>query len=390
MKIAYLITYFHPLKGGAEDNFYNLAKIAVESGHEVIVYTSDRKAGRTFSAEENIGPGILIKRFNPILRFRMYFVFYPKMLFAIFRDKPDVIHASGFGFVWHDLMLMIIKLLRRKTVLVNTPHGPMVIYENTAFIEKFIKTFTRTFEKLTINKLYSTVIAVNPNQGVWMKEYGIPETKIRFVPNGISEETLNRIKSITVRQIEEFKQKHDLQNKLVISNVGRFSYYKGVDHIVEALSNIKNIEKVRLCIVGRDDGFLNEINTIIKKYNLEKNVLVFENASEEIRNIILKTSEIFILASEWEAFGIVFLEALAADNAIITTHTEGSDFLFRNNETAMFYNYGDIQSLTTILSDLIDNSEQRNRLAEKARYIPSDFMWHKIGQEYLKILQKLI
>lgn len=120
MKIAYLITYFHPLKGGAEDNFYNLAKIAVESGHEVIIYTSDRKAGKTFSAEEDIDPGLLIKRFNPILRFRMYFVFYPKMLFAILRDKPDVVHASGFGFVWHDLMLIIIKLLRRKTVLVNT------------------------------------------------------------------------------------------------------------------------------------------------------------------------------------------------------------------------------------------------------------------------------
>lgn len=390
MKIAYLITYFYPLKGGAEDNFYNLAIEAVNNGHEVTVYTSDRKAGKIYKSEQTIEPGIVIKRFNPLLRFRMYFVFYPKMLFAILKDKPDVIHASGFGFVWHDLMLMIIKLFRRKTVLVNTPHGPMVIYENTGFIEKFIKTFTRTFEMLTINKLYSTVIAVNPNQNKWMAEYGIDKNRISFIPNGILDKTLHQIKNITTDQIDEFRNKHDLNNKLVISNVGRFSYYKGVDHICEALRKVENIKKVRLCIVGRDDGFLKQIKKLINQYNLQDNVLIFENSSEEIRNLVLRTSEIFVMASEWEAFGIVFLEALAADNAIITTHTEGSDYLFKDNETARFYNYGDIEALTRLIDELSTNSEERHLLASNAKNISTNFLWHKIGQEYLKILQKLI
>ncbi|MCA9382350.1 glycosyltransferase, partial [Candidatus Dojkabacteria bacterium] len=93
MKIAYLTTYFYPLKGGAEDNFFHLAEASAKAGHEVFVYTSDRKEGKKLVPEDKLPNGVTIKRFNPILRFRMYLVFYPSMLIQILKDKPDIIHA---------------------------------------------------------------------------------------------------------------------------------------------------------------------------------------------------------------------------------------------------------------------------------------------------------
>jgi glycosyltransferase involved in cell wall biosynthesis len=54
---------------------------------------------------------------------------------------------------------------------------------------------------------------------------------------------------------------------------------------------------------------------------------------------MLDISEIFVFPSEWEAFGIVLLEAMAYKNSIISTKTEGGSYLIKPGENGYLYDF---------------------------------------------------
>ena len=78
MKIGFLIEYFYPVSGGAENNCFYLAKELAKK-HEVHVFTSDRKDEKMFKKEELID-GIKIHRYKNWFRYKYYLTFTPGFL----------------------------------------------------------------------------------------------------------------------------------------------------------------------------------------------------------------------------------------------------------------------------------------------------------------------
>jgi len=122
LKIGYVTKYFYPIQGGAETNTLNIALQAVSDGHEVHVFTSSRKDKQKVRPLTDTYKGIHIHRLRTWFDITLYFGFYPGLLWKLLRADLDVIHVSGFGFIWHDVVLILKKLLSRKTKFINTPH----------------------------------------------------------------------------------------------------------------------------------------------------------------------------------------------------------------------------------------------------------------------------
>ena len=105
MKIAFISTYFHPIKGGAENNCFYIAKELAKT-HEVHIFTSDRKDNLVLKNEE-IVDNIHIHRFKTLFRYRYYLAFYPKMLRSILKKDLDIVHVHSLGFLWHDFCILL-------------------------------------------------------------------------------------------------------------------------------------------------------------------------------------------------------------------------------------------------------------------------------------------
>ena len=101
----------------------------------------------------------------------------------------------------------------------------------------------------------------------------------------------------------------------------------------------------------------------------------------------LDVSEIFVLPSEWEAFGIVILEAMARGNAVISTKTEGGEFLVRK-ENGFVYDFGDLKKLEENINILYKNKRLMDKMkkinVKKAR----EFLWENIAEELERIYLK--
>ena len=280
--------------------------------------------------------------------------------------------------------MLLKKLFSRKIKIVNTPHGPFMALKEYKAYEKTFKFLIESFERLS-NKAYDLVIQVNPYQSEWLPKYGIKKEKIVYVPNGIPEDIFS------AKANKKVLKKFNLEKYFLISYIGRIQKYKGLDQVIKVIPEIiKENKNVKFVIIGEDAGYKNYLLNLIEELKVKSSV-IFTGKLKEKNDVlsILNHSEIFVFPSEWEAFGIVILEAMAKKNAIISTNTEGGKFLVKNNINGFLYNFNDLNELKKCLKKLIKDSKLRRKMQSNNLEKAKKFTWNKIAKdlekEYLRI-----
>jgi len=363
MKIGYLITYLSI--GGAQGNCLYLAKEMAKK-HDVTIFTS-------YLDKVDFDKIVVCK---PLFKWKYYFVFNPSV-FKILKYKLDVLHVHSFGFFFNDLLVLWLKLFT-KTKVVNTPHGPFMALSRYNIFEKIAKRLFESFEYF-VNKCYDAVIQVNPSQWKWMVKKGVSKNKIRYVPNGISENFLREI------DFRTFIKKHNLKGKFIISYLGRIQKYKGIEQVIQVLSDLLKIKKnIMFLIAGKDAGDKQRLIKLVKKLKLENNVK-FLDVNDKEKEQLYSATEMFILPSEWEAFGVVLIEAMAKKCAVISTKTEGGEFLVNKD---YLFEYGNLKELEKCFIRLFDN-KLREKIKKDNFKKAGQFTWEKIGKELEEIYNSL-
>ena len=369
MKIGFLINYFYPLKGGVENNCFYLARELAKT-NEVHVFTSLLPNTKKYEIIDNIH----VHRYKTLFRYRYYLSFTPGLI-NILSYKLDVLHVHSFGFFYHDLILILKKILS-KTKLINTPHGPFMVLKYYNFFQKSFKAILGNFERRIANKFYDAVIQVNPEQYKWLIKYGIKKNKIYFTPNGIPQDAFKKVDT------KNFIKKYNLKNKFVISYLGRIQEYKGLDQVIKILPRLN--KNVVFLVMGKDAGDLERLRNLTSNLNVQDKVIFTDEVSEDDLLAGLSLSKIFILSSEWEAFGISILEAMAQGNAIISTNTEGGKFLI-NKENGFLFNYNDLKDLENKIKVLIADKQALNKISKINVEKAKQFLWNDIVKDLEKV-----
>lgn len=382
MRIGFLVNYFYPSTGGEEELTFTIAKELVSRGHEVHVFTSDRKDGVIFPKEEVIS-GIKIHRSNVWFRYRVYLTFDPSISFKHLRYDLDVLHVMSVGFFFHDVAV-ILRRLFTKTKIVNTPHGPFMALMNYSLLQKFFRFCFRLFE-YPINHLYHAVCQDNYSQKSWMIKSGFVSDRIHYLPVPVPNSLLERVSSRTIKRF-------NLSSKFVISYLGRVQKYKGLDQIVRVLPSLRKIND-KVCFVMMGVVSENEdvrLKSLAKDLGVDDLLLFTGRVSDEEKLAVLDASEIFVFPSEWEAFGIVMVEAMARSCAIVSTNTEGGKFLIKNEVNGFLFDFGDVKTLEKHLVTLVKNDFMRNNMKDVNVRKADNFLVSKVVLEYEGLYSRLI
>jgi len=118
--------------------------------------------------------------------------------------------------------------------------------------------------------------------------------------------------------IEKGKAVYDEFREIDILGVGNFSDNKNYIAFIQIIAQLKEeIKNINVVIIGDGVGRLNLIEEI-KKYNLEENVqLLGQLSNEKVLDKMLK-SKVLFHTSNYESFGYVFIEALACGMSIVS------------------------------------------------------------------------
>jgi len=160
----------------------------------------------------------------------------------------------------------------------------------------------------------------------------------------------------------------DKQSKLLnkrILAVGRLTYQKGFDLLINTISIIKNeCNGWELVIIGSGEEE-DRLKIKIKDLNLEDIIKIFP-PTDNIMQEYLKAS-VFVLSSRFEGLPMVMLEAQSCGLPIVGFDCpEGPAEIIHHNEDGLLVKNGNIEELSRAILCLIQNQEKRIQFGKKA------------------------
>ena len=337
MKIIILYTYNH---GYLSQFFFELCKMLSYQGHEVSTFSLKRKAYKL----EKDGIEINIKKRGG------YVSTYLQIFKLLNKIKPDVV-LSNFSYVNPALVFGKILGVKKNVVWFHSLNEQMTPTWNNIFIKRQFLRFA------------DTVIA---NSQLTEKEleviYKVPSFKIKTIPfwSNIADQNNLEIKA-------KFDKKPNIIN---IGCPGRMVVDKNHKIVIEALAiiDLKTDFDFHLYLAG--DGIeMNSLILLSEQLCLEGKVSFCGHLSAQDMVSFYKDMDVVVLPSFHEAFGLVFIEALALGTSVLVSSQFGAlDFIDSNK-----YN----------LKDFSFDPCSKIDLAEKLE----EFMIHGgLGQDFYKNL----
>lgn len=138
--------------------------------------------------------------------------------------------------------------------------------------------------------------------------YQIPREKIKIIPNPIDFEEIRR-KADGPLEIDDFKS-----DELIVMAMGRLTYQKGFDVLIQAFSQVKM--KAKLYIFGAGE-LEQELRRLIKSLHQSERIILAGHVANPFP--YLKRCDLFVLSSRFEGQPNVLLQAMALGRPIVST-----------------------------------------------------------------------
>lgn len=215
---------------------------------------------------------------------------------------------------------------------------------------------------------------VQKKRGEWV--YGkkvVNSPKFKVIYNAID---FNKFK-YNKQTRERIRKKLDLENKIVLGNVGNFIYQKNHTFLIDVFKKLlKKNEKYHLLLIGKGDN-LEKIKKIIDKNNFTQHVTflgVVNNVEE-----ILQAMDVFLLPSKFEGLPFAALEAQASGVSTIISDTITDEVVITDNITRIPLNK---ERWEYEILNIKYSEERKFALLSNAR----NFMYQNSKEQYIKII----
>lgn len=121
--------------------------------------------------------------------------------------------------------------------------------------------------------------------------------------------------------------------------------------------------------VGPDYGFYDELKAIAKQTNLENQCLFPGAVSESDLFEFYSFADIFIFTtiSKIECLGLVFVQAMLSDCAVIASTISGVPEVIKHSKNGLLFEPGNVDELTIQLKNLLDDNILKNKLKAGAK-----------------------
>lgn len=336
---------FHPQAGGAERVIYEVSKRLVKKGVEVTWVSEKVRA----SVDEVDG----IKLVHTGNKYTLHF------LSLRYAKKFDVVIDS----VAHAVPFFSYKVNKKSIALVHHVHQDVVKYE----LNPLSASIVRQLEKFL--RRYPYIISVSKTtKDELMKRFGIDESKISVIYNGIDHEV--------------YKPGEKSPTPTVLW-IGRLKNYKNPLDAIRIFKKIKT--KALLIIIG--SGEMEE--KVRRAASSDKNIIFLGKVGENQKVKLYQSSWAVLSTSFIEGWGMTVVEANACGTPVVAYASGSIPEIVENNVNGFLVRYKDINDAAEKLDYILESENIMKYLSKRSYDSSLKYDWNLTAEEYYKYVWKI-
>jgi len=245
----------------------------------------------------------------------------------------------------------------------------------------------RTDGEQKVMQIANRIVAATPSEEEQITSlYHVDAQKITIVPPGVDTGHFYPIPA------DEAKAAIGIPPEArMLLFVGRIEPLKGVDTLIRAIAIMREKCIAALCpyylsIIGGDpngdpeniDSEMHRLQQLCHELGLDDMVVFLGKRDQTTLPYYYSAAEMLVMPSFYESFGMVALEAMACGTPVVASHTGGLAYLVQDGITGFTVPGGDVAALANRLTQLIDDSDLRQKLGSQAAEYARTYAWENI------------
>jgi N-acetyl-alpha-D-glucosaminyl L-malate synthase BshA len=376
MKIGIVL---YPTYGGSGVVATELGKALAKKGHEIhfITYSQPVRLG---AFRENIFYHEVAVSDYPLFEFQPYETeLTSKMVDVVKYEKLDLLHVH-YAIPHASAAYMAKQILASQGIhipYITTLHGTdITLVGKDPSFEPVISFCLNQSDAVT---------AVSESLKMDTLEHFHTKKEIHVVPNFIG------IEEIDQKNLDLLRLRYAKKDEMVLCHVSNFRKVKRVEDVLLTFDKVNKVVPSILLLVG-DGPERVKLEKLCRELNLCERV-VFVGKVRDTKHV-LAISDLFLLPSETESFGLAALEAMAVSVPVISSNTGGIPEVNIHGSTGFLSNVGDVESMSKNAIYLLQDPEKlaqfRINALERAKYFSLERILPMYEALYLNSLKTRI
>ena len=254
-------------------------------------------------------------------------------------------------------------------------HSKEINHKKGSWLNKRVLNVLNNIEYVVANSNFTKNLAI---------DLGVLSEKIIVINPGI--DPVYKVPEDLMKKAEDiFGAK---KNRLI--TVSRFDKRKNHEKVIMALRNLKEIypDIIYLCIGYGDEE--ENIKKLVEQLNLGNQVIFLKNISNDLKNALVASSNIFIMPSiidkkSIEGFGIAFVEAAQFGVPSIGGKDGGASDAIIHEKTGLICDGNSLEDISASVDTLLKDRKYKE-YGKLAKENSKNFYWDKIIENYKRIL----
>ena len=375
---------YPPAPGGAETVVKAYSEGLLAKGHKVEVITTDLYTETPFVKKKMPSEvsGVPVSRHSAFsISGEAHYVLAPGMVTSFLKKKADIIHTHSYGYFQNHAAW--IKERIQSTPWVITPHfHPSWSMWGGAKRRTLRDFYDSKIGKSTMESADLITCVSNHEKETLVKEIGLSEDNIKIIYNGIDWSDWEKVPDKMT-----FRDSYPEVSERFVIFAGRLATNKGIPDLIEAMS-ISESADVDLVVMGADMGLGKDLDKVAISLGVKMHRLGHVN--DEIYRSALSAAEILVLPSEYEAFGIVLLEAAAAQTPVVATRVGGIPEAMSEGKNGLIVDYNDPKALSAAIFSILEDDSLKREMGAFGREFSKGFSWssivNQLESKYLELL----
>lgn len=364
MKIGILC---YPTYGGSGIVATELGMSLANKGYEVHFISSNLPA-RLDMTNSNIFFHKVNVETYPLFKYQPYDIALSSAIYQVVKlYKLDIIHAH-YAIPYAYAAYVAKQMLKDEEIdipVVTTLHGTDItlVGQHPSY---------KAAVQFSINHSDAVTSVSESLKQDTLKAFNIKKD-IQVIPNFIDGSLYN---TPTICHRKQFVE----ENEKLLIHVSNLRKVKRIPDVLEIFKVVQKKTPSKLIIIGEGPEMEYINNFLVEHPNLIDKIRLLGKTNNLYE--VLKCTDVFLLPSEQESFGLAALEAMAAGNAIISSNAGGIPEVNKNGKTGYLSNVGDVADMAKNTIKILNNDILLNQMKANAIAVAEYFDINKIIPQY--------